>query len=871
MSNGPFATFTDRREAVALFNFLRGRDPGKPWPLLPILTFIAPGGSGKSLLLRYLREKECSVSGRAALPFAYLDFTLSHAPKELLPILIELRDQLQKQADGEGRHLVFPRFDLGAMIAQSASSNSDITSFSPTQVRNELSSGVQIIQSIGDLGSSLGNTIPYVAPFLAGLQLASQIKPVKELLSYLEDSTGWKWYRMHGTQTGIGANATMRDVLLRLQILSMIGRPERDVLVNELLPAAFIADIFDALLETDPPRAWSKTANLLFFLDGFEALQSTPGSSATRLLQVLTTVQRISGKTDPLLIVIGSREYLTKSEEGAAQRVPFARMGVQDKQEVQRCVETWHTQWQQHIPADKHFLRLKDLALTVELTDFGQEDTKTYLLKFGEQRQTQVFADDSVLIQTIDQATHGHPLYLALAAEAVLEARARGRHLTPNDFELAEVSPVIGAEHEDERIRDYLLNLFLRQLSETERKELIFCAVPRFLDFALLRVLLPASDDLDRKQRWNHYQRLMFMRPTENQRIVFHPLVRTLLLRQLPADSEPKSDYYQIQTRLKDYFRVLSEKQRANPTQVNDAMQTKIEEAYHALALGDPDLAIVLGIFAQQNNLTIWEPLLDVVAQSSSELVPDDTEQQAYESLERAMEQHDGRDVIKAIILYIWLLTQSKSAPEERASIQNNLGAAYRNLPGGDRAENLSRAIGCFEAALLVRTREAFPVNWAMTQNNLGTAYSDLPGGDQAANLSRAIACYQAALLVYTREAFPVDWAATQNNLGNAYRTLPTGDQAANLSQAITCYQAALLVYTREAFPVNWAATQNNLGEAYRTLPTGDRATNLSQAIACYQAALQIFQQAHAYYASVVNKNVEIARNELQNLASGEE
>ncbi len=125
MSNDPFATFTDRREAIALFDLLRGRDSSEPWPLLPILTFIAPGGSGKSLLLRYLREKNCSVSGRPALPYAYLDFTLSHAPKELLPILIELRDQLQKQEDN-GRHLIFPRFDLGAMIAPNAVPSLDI-------------------------------------------------------------------------------------------------------------------------------------------------------------------------------------------------------------------------------------------------------------------------------------------------------------------------------------------------------------------------------------------------------------------------------------------------------------------------------------------------------------------------------------------------------------------------------------------------------------------------------------------------------------------------------------------------------------------------------------------------------------------------
>jgi hypothetical protein len=207
MLNDQLATFTDRREAIALFNALRGRDPDKPWPLLPILAFIAPGGSGKSLLLRYLREKECNVAGRPALPYAYLDFTLPHAPKELLPILMELRDQLQQQDDGQGKHLVFPRFDLGALIAQSASMNEDISSVSPTQVRQRLSAGMDFMKSLNDLGSSLGLAVPYVAPLLAGLRLAGQIKPVKDMLSYLEDSTGWKWYRQHGTETGLGANA----------------------------------------------------------------------------------------------------------------------------------------------------------------------------------------------------------------------------------------------------------------------------------------------------------------------------------------------------------------------------------------------------------------------------------------------------------------------------------------------------------------------------------------------------------------------------------------------------------------------------------------------------------------------------------------
>src|SRR5947208_615630 len=80
---------------------------------------------------------------------------------------------------------------------------------------------------------------------------------------------------------------------------------------------------------------------------------------------------------------------------------------------------------------------------------------------------------------------------------------------------------------------------------------------------------------------------------------------------------------------------------------------------------------------------------------------------------------------------------------------QNNLGAAYSDFPTGDRAENLKRAIACYEAGLQVCTPETFSVSWAMTQNNLGEAYSDFPAGDRAENLKRAIACYEAALQVF--------------------------------------------------------------------------------------------------------------------------
>ena len=75
----------------------------------------------------------------------------------------------------------------------------------------------------------------------------------------------------------------------------------------------------------------------------------------------------------------------------------------------------------------------------------------------------------------------------------------------------------------------------------------------------------------------------------------------------------------------------------------------------------------------------------------------------------------------------------------------------------GSRAENLEAAIKAFEAALTVRTREAFPQDWAMTQNNLGNAYQDRIQGSRAENLEAAIKAFEAALTVRTREASPRD------------------------------------------------------------------------------------------------------------------
>nr|MBW4576778.1 tetratricopeptide repeat protein [Aphanothece sp. CMT-3BRIN-NPC111] len=118
------------------------------------------------------------------------------------------------------------------------------------------------------------------------------------------------------------------------------------------------------------------------------------------------------------------------------------------------------------------------------------------------------------------------------------------------------------------------------------------------------------------------------------------------------------------------------------------------------------------------------------------------------------------------------------------AAIIVNFSNLIQQFPLGSRTSNLEIAIAGYEALLTGFTRDTYPEAWATLQNNLGNAYRDRIRGDKAENIEQAIAAYSAALQVNTREAFPIDWAMAQNNLGIAYRNRIRGDKAENIEQA---------------------------------------------------------------------------------------
>jgi methylated-DNA-[protein]-cysteine S-methyltransferase len=68
---------------------------------------------------------------------------------------------------------------------------------------------------------------------------------------------------------------------------------------------------------------------------------------------------------------------------------------------------------------------------------------------------------------------------------------------------------------------------------------------------------------------------------------------------------------------------------------------------------------------------------------------------------------------------------------------------------------DLERMLAAYEADVHARTSDASHVKWAVIQIKLGNAYRKSARGEQGANLKRAAACYEAALHVCTRDAFP--------------------------------------------------------------------------------------------------------------------
>ena len=137
--------------------------------------------------------------------------------------------------------------------------------------------------------------------------------------------------------------------------------------------------------------------------------------------------------------------------------------------------------------------------------------------------------------------------------------------------------------------------------------------------------------------------------------------------------------------------------------------------------------------------------------------------------------------------------------PQEFAILQNNLATAFLSIPLADERAKMREALAvqAFEEGLRVVNIVDHPAEYAMLQNNLGNALQYASSAHPFANNLRALGAYEEALKVRTREAMPLEYANTLANRANCLQNLPDdperpeGGNYANLRRAKADYGEA--------------------------------------------------------------------------------
>lgn len=185
---------------------------------------------------------------------------------------------------------------------------------------------------------------------------------------------------------------------------------------------------------------------------------------------------------------------------------------------------------------------------------------------------------------------------------------------------------------------------------------------------------------------------------------------------------------------------------------------------------------------------------------------------------------------------------------DDWAREQHNLGNTWCEMPETEFPSKWEKAIGHFEQALAIRTRQKHPEHHAATLQNLGTAYRELKTGNRAGNIRRALHCYCETMRVLRASVASRRWAALHHDLGNAYLTLAfTGEsRSRNTRRAIRHLNRALTVRTKIQSRFDYAATQLSRGEVFLQKAIADVGDpcSLNQARACFQEAEDSFTQA---------------------------
>ncbi|NTW01680.1 MAG: hypothetical protein HGA19_10340 [Oscillochloris sp.] len=168
-------------------------------------------------------------------------------------------------------------------------------------------------------------------------------------------------------------------------------------------------------------------------------------------------------------------------------------------------------------------------------------------------------------------------------------------------------------------------------------------------------------------------------------------------------------------------------------------------------------------------------------------------------------------------------------------------------------AENRSRLLGpnpisiqYLREAMSLLKGSAMRTLYAQIALNLGMQYQDLARG-QRGPLLDAARCYQEALRVFSRAAYPEFYALAQSQLAIAYlaMALTEASDQLRIGVAVHALREALRVYTRELHPEQWASACLSLANALQHLPAGRPKEHLIESVRIYDDLLAFHDPAH--------------------------
>lgn len=163
---------------------------------------------------------------------------------------------------------------------------------------------------------------------------------------------------------------------------------------------------------------------------------------------------------------------------------------------------------------------------------------------------------------------------------------------------------------------------------------------------------------------------------------------------------------------------------------------------------------------------------------------------------------------------------------EMKGELQFQLGTLYQELASSGESSYYLKAIQCYNKAVQLYDKQAYPEEFALTHMNLALAYLGVPGhtDKQQLRIATAIQSLRESLRYFKKDAHLDYWASATINLANTLQYAKSSHIEDNLWEAVSLYEEVLAVRDKANDPIGYARLIANQATALSHLGAFTRA-----------------------------------------------